>query len=99
MPAYVIVNLELLDAQRYDHYVKAVPALVSKHGGEYLVRGGSVEVIEGNWRPSRLVLLRFPDRQAVRALFDDPEYAPLKALRHEVAKTSIVAVDGLDSVS
>ena len=95
MPAYMIVNVDLRDAPAYEEYKARVPALIARHGGEYLVRGGAHEVHEGNWHPTRVVLFRFPDRAAIRAFMDDPDYAPLKALRQRIADSDIVAVDGL----
>jgi uncharacterized protein (DUF1330 family) len=95
MAAYVIVNIEVKDAAAYEQYKAGVPALVRKHGGEYLVRGGACEVLEGGWRPARLVLFRFADMAAVRAFMDDPEYQPLAALRQSVAYTESVAVEGV----
>ena len=73
-----------------------MPALIAKHGGEYIVRGGAFDVIEGDWQPHRLVFFRFPDRQAIHDFCGDPEYAELKALRHRTANTILVAVDGID---
>ncbi|MFH1626414.1 MAG: DUF1330 domain-containing protein [Pseudomonadota bacterium] len=95
MSTYLIVDVDVAEPDQYETYKREAPRLVEKHGGEYLVRGGEFEVIEGEWKPTRLVVLRFPDRQAVHALFADPEYQPLKALRHRIATSSIVAVDGL----
>lgn len=95
MAVYVIVNLDVRDAAAFEEYRAKVPAFIHKHGGEYLVRGGANEVIEGHWRPKRIVLLRFPDRAAVRAFFDDPEYQPVAQLRQRVADTDIVMVDGI----
>lgn len=95
MPAYMIVDVDVRDLARYDDYKSQVPALIARHGGEYLVRGGTHEVIEGDWQPTRMVLFRFPSRAAIRAFLDDPEYRPLAALRHEVAKSRIIAVDGI----
>ncbi len=95
MTAYLIVDVAIRDPQRYEDYKRKVPALIARHGGEYLVRGGAHEVLEGAWQPTRLVLFRFPSRDAIRAFMDDPEYRPLAALRHEIAESSMVAVDGL----
>jgi uncharacterized protein (DUF1330 family) len=95
MSAYMIVNLEVKDPLAYEAYKIQVPALIRKYGGEYLVRGGSCEVLEGDWRPGRLVLFRFPDVQSILALQVDPEYLPLKALRQKVAYTEAVAVEGV----
>ncbi len=95
MPAYMIVDIKMRDAAAYEKYKAEVPALIRKHGGEYLVRGGKHEVLEGHWQPSRLVLFRFPDQGAVHAFMNDPEYLPLKALRHSCADTDSVLVEGL----
>lgn len=95
MTAYMIMDIDVLDPPQYETYKREVPKLVEKHGGEYLVRGGEFEVIEGEWTPVRLVIFSFPDRQAIHALFADPEYHTLKLLRHKVTTSSIVAVDGL----
>ena len=95
MAAYLIVDLTVHDMERYEAYKRAVPKFIEKHGGEYIVRGSELEVIEGNWRPNRLVVMRFPNRQAIRNFFNDPEYQPLAALRREVATTNSIAVDGI----
>ena len=95
MPAYMIVDVDVRDAARYEDYKREVPALIARHGGEYLVRGGAHEVIEGDWQPTRMVMFRFPSRAAIRAFMDDPDYRPLAALRHEIARSRIIAVDGL----
>lgn len=95
MPAYMIVDVRVRDPVAYEEYKKGVAPLAAKHGGVYLARGGATEVIEGTWRPSRLVLFRFPDRESVQAFNDDPEYRELKALRHRVADSDIVVVEGL----
>jgi len=95
MVAYLIIDIDIHDEPGFEGYRKAVPALAGKHGGEYLVRGGQFEVLEGDWQPHRLVLFRFPDRAAIRAFFGDPEYAALLALRQRTADAVIVAVDGI----
>ena len=95
MTAYLIVDVVIRDSQRYEDYKQKVPALIARHGGEYLVRGGAHEVLEGTWQPSRLVLFRFPSRDAIKAFLADPEYQPLAAVRHSIADSSLVAVDGL----
>ena len=95
MSAYMIVNIEVHDPSAYEEYKSKVPAVIRKHGGEYLVRGGPCHVLEGNWRPSRLVIFRFPDLESVLNLQQDPEYLPLKALRQSVAYTEAVGVEGI----
>jgi uncharacterized protein (DUF1330 family) len=95
MAAYMIVDVDVRDVAAYEDYKRGVEHFIAKHGGEYLVRGGDFEVLEGDWQPTRLVLFRFPDRESVHAFLDDPNYQELKALRQRVADTNAVVVDGL----
>jgi uncharacterized protein (DUF1330 family) len=95
MSAYLIVNLDVHDPEAYEEYKTGAAALVTRHGGEYLVRGGDFDVLEGDWTPTRLVILTFPTRSALDAFFTDPDYAPLKAIRHSSATTDAIAVEGV----
>ena len=95
MYAYLIVNIEVSDPTAYEEYKVGVPPILAKHGGEYIVRGGSWEAFEGDWRPSRLVILRFPNMRAIRAFLDDPDYQPLKKLRQSLAHTEMIGVEGV----
>ena len=95
MAVYVIVDINIKDLGAYDAYRTGVPPMVRKHGGEYLARGGASDVLEGSWTPHRIALLKFPDMAAVKAFLSDPEYQPLKTLRHSIADTQMVAVEGV----
>ncbi len=94
MSAYLLVNIEVHDPGTFADYVAQVPAMIEKHGGRYLVRGGESTVHEGNWQPKRIVVLEFPDRNTAQSFLDDPEYAPIAAIRHRSATTDLVIVDG-----
>ena len=96
MAAFLIFDIEMHDADIYDRYRVQVPPLVARHGGAYLVRGGDPENVEGTWVPSRIVVLRFPDRTSAKAFLDDPDYAPVKALRHAAATSDGILVDTVD---
>lgn len=95
MPAYVIVNVDINDPVAFEDYVRNVPPIVRKFGGEYLAVSDTPEVIEGHWQPHRLVLVRFPDMHTVRSFLSAPEYAPWKELRQQVTRSDMVAIEGL----
>jgi uncharacterized protein (DUF1330 family) len=95
MAAYFISDADIHDPVGYTEYTTKVPLLIAKYGGEYLVRGGVFEVHEGDWHPHRLVVFRFPDRAAIRAMIADPAYLELKQIRQRTSKTCLVAVDGI----
>ena len=96
MSVYLIVHTRINNTDGYQEYREKVPVIVKKYGGEYLARGGQLEVIEGDWNPDRIVLIRFPTAAAARDFFNDPDYQPLKQLRHRNAISQIVMVEGLD---
>ena len=62
-----------------------MPPLVAKHGGDYLARGGKFEVLTGDWKPNRIVLFKWPSREALRAFMSDPGYQEWNNLRESVS--------------
>ena len=79
--AYIIVDMKITDMAQYQQYMAAAPAAVAAAGGEYLVRGGQVETLEGHWQPSRVAMLRFPSFAAAKAFYDGEMYRAAKAKR------------------
>jgi uncharacterized protein (DUF1330 family) len=67
MPAYVIADADVQDPERYERYRAVSPDAIAAGGGRFIARGGEVVVLEGDWRPKRLVLLEFEDVEAARA--------------------------------
>jgi uncharacterized protein (DUF1330 family) len=96
MPAYVIVETDIFDPEQYEQYKAASPAAVAAGGGRFVVRGGDLTVLEGDWTPSRLVVLEFPDLEAAQRWYDSQEYEEAKRLREGAANLRMVAVQGVD---
>jgi len=94
MAAYVIADVNVKNPDAYQEYRKQVLATIEKYGGRFLVRGGEHEVLEGSWRPHRLVILKFPDMAAAKRWHRSPEYAPLIKLRQSASDGTLVAVAG-----
>jgi uncharacterized protein (DUF1330 family) len=95
MPAYVIVETNVHDPEQYERYKEAAPPAVAAAGGRFVVRGGELDVLEGDWHPPRLVVLEFEDLAAARRWYDSPEYQEAKRLRAGAADLNMVAVEGL----
>jgi uncharacterized protein (DUF1330 family) len=95
MVAYVIADTDITDHKTYDEYRKRVLPLIEKFGGKFIVRGGAHEVLEGDWKPKRVVVIQFPDMAAARTWYSSPEYAPLLALRKPAASDHLVLVEGV----
>lgn len=95
MPAYVITEVEVTDPERYDQYRAATPATIAAAGGRFLVRGGESTTLEGDWQPSRLVVLEFPDLAAAKRWYESEAYQAAKKIREEGAIMRMVAVQGV----
>ena len=96
MAAYVIVETDITDAAQYEQYKAASPGAIEAGGGRFLARGGEVAVLEGDWRPSRLVMLEFEDLDAARRWYRSEVYQQAKTLRDGAARLRMVAVQGGD---
>jgi uncharacterized protein (DUF1330 family) len=90
MSAFVIVEIEIRNPETYERYKQLAPPSIAAYGGRYVVRGGEVETLEGNWKPARLVILEFPTTELARAWWASPEYAEAKALRQSCADTEMI---------
>ncbi|HXQ95010.1 MAG TPA: DUF1330 domain-containing protein [Thermoplasmata archaeon] len=92
MPAFVITEVDWHDEEKAKEYRVLFGPALEKYGGRTMAVGAP-DVLEGGWKPSRLVLLEFPTMDAVREWYASPEYAPVMRLRRDGAKTNMVALD------
>ena len=95
MAAYFIVDVAVKNPQAYEGYKQAAAASIAQNGGRYLVRGGKHEVLEGDWRPTRLVVLEFPTVDAAKRWYASDEYNKVKPLRLQHAVGHLVLVEGV----
>ena len=96
MVAYLIVDTKITHEKAYEEYKILAKPIVESYGGTYLARGGNTTVSENElWTPTRLVVVRFPSREAAENFLNSDEYAPVKAIRNKYAQTTMSIVDGL----
>jgi len=95
MTAYVIVETDITDPDRYEQYKAATPAAIAAGGGRFLVRGGEHVVLEGDWQPTRLVIVEFEDLAAAKRWYESELYQEAKELRAGAAHMRMVAVQGV----
>ncbi|HZV91579.1 MAG TPA: DUF1330 domain-containing protein [Caldimonas sp.] len=96
MSAYIVSNVTVTDPAQYELYKQLSSKAMAVHGPQVCVRGGAVEVVEGDWRPDRVVILRFADVAAARAFYDSPEYVAARNARQGAATMRMVIVEGAD---
>ena len=94
MPAYVIADIDVQDAEKFEEYKKLAAPSSVPFGAKYLVRGGKVEGLEGAWLPKRFVVIEFPSVEKAKEWLDSQNYAGPKAIRQSCAKSNFIVVEG-----
>ena len=94
MSAYIVVQVDITDPERFAEYRTMVPASLEAYGGRFLARGGATETLEGDWQPSRLVILEFESVEQAKRWWDSDEYREARDLRQASADTQMVVVEG-----
>ena len=95
MTAYVIVDINVTDPIRYEEYKKLAPAAVELYGGKYIARGGRTETLEGEWSPTRLVILQFETIEQAKTWLNSPEYSEARKMRQATTISNMVVIEGV----
>ncbi len=93
--AYIIANVDVTNPEQYEEYKKLSTIAMKAHGAEVCIRGGKVQVLEGDWNPSRFVMLKFPSVDAAKAFNDSVEYAAARQARQGAAVMRMLIVEGV----
>lgn len=94
MKAYLVLDLSVNDFSGFRKYIAEIPAFIAKHSGKYIVQGIQPTTIEGDWKPERMVIIEFPERQKAEAFLADPEIQELFKVRHATTTSRLVLAEG-----
>jgi uncharacterized protein (DUF1330 family) len=93
MPAYVVIDIDIRDSDRFGEYVEAITPQLEAADARAVSFDPQPAVVEGDWTPSTVVILEFPTKTAADTFFKSDSYAPLRALRHSIATTNMVIAE------
>src|SRR5260370_1590607 len=94
MKAYLVLDLSVNDLGCFRKYIAEIPAFIAKHSGKYIVQGVQPTTIEGDWKPERMVIIEFPQREKAEAFLSDPEIQDLFKVRHDTTTSKLVLACG-----
>ena len=95
MSAYIVVEVKVHDSTLYEEYKSQIQPTLEAYGGRFLVRGGRTELLEGDWNPSRFVIIEFPSADRARAWWSSGEYSGPKTLRQRAAVSQMILAEGV----
>ncbi len=93
--AYIIANVSVTDPMQYEQYKRFSNEAMQAHGAQVCVRGGAAQVLEGDWQPERVVVLKFPSVEQARRFYDSPEYRRARAARVNASVMRMILVEGV----
>ena len=94
---YLLVDVDIHNIDEYKKYLNKVKPMVEKFGGKYLIKGGKIDAKETDlWKPTRIVLVQFPNKTSALNWYNSEEYRPLKNLRLFNAASNILFIEGVD---
>jgi uncharacterized protein (DUF1330 family) len=94
MKAYLVLDLSVSDFGGFKKYIAEIPTYIARHSGKYIVQGVQPTIIEGDWKPERMVIIEFPERARAEAFLGDPDIQDLFKVRHATTTSRLVLVDG-----
>ncbi|NKM31851.1 DUF1330 domain-containing protein [Rhizobium laguerreae] len=94
MSAYLVVDLDIHDMKSIEDYRSKALPLVAKAGGKLIAIDETPLELEG-WTANNMLIIEFPNKDAIRELFASPQYAPLAAQRQAAAGSRMIAINGV----
>ena len=98
MPAYVISEVDVKDADGFETYRTIAAKTIAQYGGRYLVRGGAASAAEGGPPPNNIIVVEFPTMERLREWYASPQYAEAQKLRRTAFDRRLIFVEGLAAV-
>ena len=95
MAYYLVADMSITDPELFAEFAEAVPATVRQYGGRYLIRGGELEVAQGDWTPNRLVVIEFESMDQAKAWYDSPEYEGPKQTLARSSNSNFIFIEGV----
>ena len=92
--AYVVGNVTIRDTEKWAQYVAEVPATITPWGGEVVLRGRQAVLLVGQAPHRNLVVLSFPDLDAINRWYASAAYQALIPLRDAAAIVDLAAYEG-----
>ncbi len=97
MPAYVLIEIEIYNRDMYLQYIEKAKPIVESYGGRYVIRGGPITNLFGEWNPERIILIEFPSLENIHKCFNSEEYLQIAYLREDSVITRAIILEGYEA--
>jgi len=95
MAAYVIVDSYIKNLEGMQEYIDKVGATLQPHGGQPIIAGTNIEIVEGDWNPNHVVVVQFSSMDAAKAWYNSLGYQEILPIRTANTDDKVILVEGL----
>jgi uncharacterized protein (DUF1330 family) len=92
-PAYLVIEVEVTDADLYKLYQSKAGPLQSQYSARFIAQGGKVDAFAGE-PPKRAVIAVFDSLEKAQALRDSTAYKELISMRDRASKYRGYIIEG-----
>ncbi|MFF0370696.1 DUF1330 domain-containing protein [Micromonospora sp. NPDC005087] len=97
MTAYALAHLRKAPVHAdVLEYLERIQATLAPFEGRFVVHGGTIDVLEGDW-PGDVVIIEFPDLAAARSWYHSSAYQEIKPLRTRHLTGEVILVEGAET--
>jgi len=100
MNGYVIADVTVTDSEMYADYVSKAGSILKKYGGKVIIwatkgKGESFDIMEGDWNPNILAVIKFKSVKQAKKWYNSPEYADIIDIRFKSASAKLNIFEGV----
>ena len=93
MATYAVARLwDVVMGPQIVQYLEEIDATLAPFQGRFLIHGGDVEKLEGDWTGD-LIIIEVPDRHRAQAGYHSEAYQKLLPLRLSSTKGEVILID------
>ena len=97
MSSYLVIDTEVVDEDAFAEFAVKIYDAVAADGGTFLVRGGPIEVAEGDWTPQRIVIMAFDSDEGAAEFVRSSDYTALEELKRRAVRSKVLVLEGYNA--
>lgn len=96
MKHYFVAQIKINDLSEYEKYLDKFDDIFSRYKGEYLAIDESPVLLEGAWKYTKSVLIKFSSKQDFEDWYYSEDYQKILQHRLKAAKCDTILIEGID---
>jgi len=96
MTHYFVAQIRIHDHEEYEKYLEKFDDIFSRYNGEYLAIDESPTLLEGTWKYTKSVLVKFNSKKEFENWYYSEDYQKILKHRLRAAECDTILLEGID---